>query len=136
MKRIVLNLIIIVTVSFAISLKLDAQINEIFIGKWSFECLLAPAGFNEGIIEIQMDSVFTQYSGRDYRFSSSWVKMENDTLIFNVDINGEMVVCRLLAVEENKLKGIAGTMEDESPLILTKKEDVPYYSVRDLQARP
>ena len=131
MKRIVLNLIIIVTVLFAISWKLDAQINETFVGKWSFECLLAPAGFNEGTIEIQLDSVFTQYSGRDYRFSSSWVKMENDTLIFNVDINGEMVVCRLLAVEENKLKGIAGTMEDESPLILTKKEDVPFYSARD-----
>ena len=86
MKRIVLNLIIIVTVSFATSWKLDAQINETFIGKWSFECLLAPAGFNEGTIEIQLDSVFTQYSGRDYRFSSSWVKMKNDTLIFNVAI--------------------------------------------------
>jgi hypothetical protein len=136
MKRIVLNLIIIVTVSFTISWRLDAQINETFIGKWSFECLLAPAGFNEGLIEIQMDSVFTQYSDRDYRYSSSWVKMENDTLIFNVDINGEMVVCRLLAVEENKLTGTAGNMEDESPLILTKKEDVPYFSARDWETRP
>jgi hypothetical protein len=136
MKRIVLNLIIIVTVSFTISWRLDAQINETFIGKWSFECLLAPAGFNEGLIEIQMDSVFTQYSDRDYRYSSRWVKMENDTLIFNVDINGEMVVCRLLAVEENKLTGTAGNMEDESPLILTKKEDVPYFSARDLETRP
>jgi hypothetical protein len=135
MKRIVLNLIIIVTISFAFSWKLNAQVNEKFIGNWSFECLLAPAGFNEGLIEIQMDSVFTRYPGSDYRFSSRWVKMENDTLIFNVDINGEMVVCRLLAVEENKLAGTAGTMEDESPLILTKKEDVPYYSARDLETR-
>ncbi len=136
MKRIVLNLIIIVTISFALSWKVDAQINETFIGNWSFECLLAPAGFNEGLIEIKIDSVFTRYPGSDYRFSSIWVKMENDTLIFNVDINGEMVVCRLLAVEENKLTGTAGTMEDESALILTKKEDVPYYSVREVETRP
>jgi hypothetical protein len=131
MKRIVLNLIFIVTVTFAVSVKMEAQINETFIGKWSFACLLAPAGFNEGIIEIQLDSVFTQYSGRDYRFSSIGVKMENDTLIFNVDIDGEMVECRLLAVGENKLTGMACTIEDASPLILTKKEDVPYYSARD-----
>jgi hypothetical protein len=131
MKRLVLNLIIIVTISFTFSWKVDAQIKETFLGKWHFECLLIPAGFNEGLIEIKMDSVFTQYSGRDYRFSSICVKMENDTLIFNVDINGEIVVCRLLAVSENKLKGIAGTIEDESPLILTKKEDVPYYSAKD-----
>lgn len=132
MKKIVLNLIIIVTISFALSWKLEAQINKTFLGNWSFECLLAPAGFNEGLIEIQMDSVFTRYPGSDYSFSSSWVKMKNDTLIFNVEINGEMVVCRLLAVDENRLKGTAGTMEDESPLILTKKEEDLFYSVRDL----
>ena len=131
MKKIILNLIIIVTLSFAISWKLDAQINEAFIGNWSFECLLVPAGFNEGLIEIRKDSVFAQYSGRDYRFSSIHVKMENDTLIFNIDVNGETVVCRLLAVEENKLTGIAGTIEDESTLILTKKDEVPYYSAKD-----
>jgi hypothetical protein len=130
MKRTVLNLIIIV-VLFAISWKLDAQIKDPFIGKWSFECLLAPAGFNEGLIEIQKDSVFTRYSGRDYRFSSSRVRMADDTLVFNVDINGELVVCRLLAVKENKLTGKAGNKEDESPLILTKKEDVPYYFARE-----
>jgi hypothetical protein len=131
MKKLILNLIIIITISFAISSKLNAQINKTFIGKWSFECLLAPAGFNEGIIEIKTDSVFTQYAGRDCRFSSVWVKMKNDTLIFKVDINGERVVCRLLPVEGNKLAGIADTMEDESPLILTKKEDVPYYFALD-----
>jgi hypothetical protein len=136
MKKIVLNLIIIATAAFVISSNLDAQVNETFIGKWRFECLLAPAGFNEGLIDIQPDSVFAQYSGRDYRFSSSWVKMKKDTLIFNVDINGEMVVCRLLAVAGNKLTGIAGTLEDESPLVLTKKVDVPYYSATDLQKKP
>jgi|WetSurMetagenome_2_1015567.scaffolds.fasta_scaffold434854_1 hypothetical protein len=131
MKRIFLNLIILVTLSFAISLKLDAQIKEAFIGKWSFECLLVPAGFNEGLIEIRKDSVFVQYSGRDYRFSSNWIRMENDTLTFKIDINGDIVVCRLMAVAENKLKGIAGTIEDESPLILTKKEVVPYFFAKD-----
>jgi hypothetical protein len=131
MKKIILYLIIIVTLSFAMSWKLEAQINEAFIGKWSFKCLLIPAGFNEGLIEIQRDSVFAQYAGRDYRFSSSWVKMEKDTLNFSIDINGEKVVCRLMAVEENKLTGIAGTIEDESTLILTKKENVPYFSARD-----
>jgi hypothetical protein len=135
MKKIVLNLIIIVTLSFAVSWKLDAQINETFIGKWSFECLLAPAGFNEGLIEIQRDSVFTEYSGRDYWFSSGRVKMEKDTLIFKVDINGESVVCRLFAAEENKLTGTAFTMDDKSALILTKKEVVPYYSVREWETR-
>jgi hypothetical protein len=57
--------------------------------------------------------------------------MEKDTLNFSIDINGEKVVCRLMAVEENKLTGIAGTIEDESTLILTKKENVPYFSARD-----
>jgi hypothetical protein len=136
MKNIVLNLLFIVTLSLAISWKLDAQINETFIGKWSFESLLAPAGFNEGLIEIRMDSVFTQYSGRDYRFSSDRVKMENDSLIFRVDIDGEMVLCRLFAVEENKLTGTAVTMEDKSALILTRKDVVTYYSVREWETRP
>jgi hypothetical protein len=136
MKRIVINLIIIVTVSFMISLEMDAQINETFIGNWNFECLLAPAGFNEGLIEIQTDSVFTMSSDMKYRLSSNCLKMKNDTLIFHVEVNGEMVFCRLLAVGDNKLAGTAGSMEDESPLILTKKEDVPYYSSRDGETRP
>jgi hypothetical protein len=136
MKKIVLNLIIIGTVSFVMALKMDAQINGTFIGNWNFECLLAPAGFNEGLIEIQTDSVFAMSSDMKYRVSSSWIKMKNDTLIFNVDINGEMVLCRLLAVGDNKLTGTAGSMEDESPLILTKKADVPYYSSGDLETRP
>ena len=136
MKKIVLNLIIIVTVSFVISYRMDAQINETFIGNWNFECLLAPAGFNEGLIEIQTDSVFAMSSDMKYRVSSNWVKMKNDTLIFKVDINGEMVLCRLLAVGDNKLTGTAGSMEDESPLILTKKVDAPYYSSREWKTRP
>ena len=136
MKKIVLNLIIIVTASFVISWKLDAQINETFIGNWNFECLLAPAGFNEGVIEIQTDSVFTMSPDMKHRLSSNCVKLKNDTLIFHVDINGEMVLCRLLAVGDNKLTGTAGSMEDESPLILTKKEEVPYYSSRDIETRP
>jgi hypothetical protein len=136
MKRIVLNLIIIVAVSFVISLKMDAQINETFIGNWNFECLLAPAGFNEGLIKIQTDSVFTMSSDMKHRLSSDCVKMKNDTLIFHVDINGEMVLCRLLAIGDNKLTGTAGSMEDESPLILTKKEVVPYYSSRDRETMP
>ena len=74
MKRIVLNLIIIVTASFIISMKTDAQINETFIGKWNFECLLAPAGFNEGLIEIQTDSVFTRYQGMENKFLPSGLR--------------------------------------------------------------
>jgi hypothetical protein len=136
MKRIVLNLIIIVAISFIISLKTDAQINETFTGNWNFQSLLAPAGFNEGLIEIRTDSVFTMSSDMKYRLSSNSVQMKSDTLIFQVDINGEKVLCRLLAVGDNKLRGTAGSLEDESPLILTKKEDFPYYSSRDRETRP
>ena len=62
--------------------------------------------------------------------------MENDTLIFSVDINGELVLCRLLAVEDNRLTGTADTLEDESALILTKREELPYYSASDRETRP
>jgi hypothetical protein len=116
-------IIIIVSVLSVISFRVDAQINEVFTGNWNFECLLAPAGFNSGLIEIQSDSVFTKYTGMNYRFPAVRVKMGNDTLIFNIEVNGGMVQCRLQAVDQNKLIGTAGTMEDEAPLILTKKEE-------------
>jgi hypothetical protein len=41
---------------------------------WNFEALTAPAGFNPGIYDIKQDSIFTSFSGENFRFLSAWIK--------------------------------------------------------------
>ena len=123
MKSKVLQLVLIITVILSESLPAEAQINGIFTGTWNFECSLAPEGFNTGMIDIQIDSIFTTYSSIKYRFPSIWVKIDGDTLNYIVEVKGENVLYRFYANGQDKLKGNAETPLGPSPLILTKKEE-------------
>ena len=123
MKSKVLQLVLIITVILSESLPAEAQINGIFTGTWNFECSLAPEGFNTGMIDIQIDSIFTTYSSIKYRFPSIWVKIDGDTLNYIVEVKGENVLYRFYANGKDKLTGNAETPLGPSPLFLTKKEE-------------
>jgi hypothetical protein len=123
MKSKILQLFIIATIFLTGSLSAKAQIKKFCIGKWDFECPSAPEGFNSGIIDIHKDSVFTTFVSATYKFPSIWVKVNNDSLNYKVDINGEEVLYSLKVENKDTLNGKAVTNYGESPLTLTKKTD-------------
>jgi hypothetical protein len=123
MKNKFLQMLLLVFALLSVSACVQAQIEKTFVGEWNFECPGAPDGFNTGIIEIKKDTVFTQYSSFTYKFPSTWVKISNDTLIYPTDVNGELVISRLVAKTFENLTGTAGTLDGLSSLILTRRTE-------------
>jgi hypothetical protein len=123
MKSKMLQIIIIISTVFSISLPAAAQMKRIYIGSWNFECTLAPEGFNKGRIDIQNDSIFTTYSSKIDRFPSLWVNTDGDTIIYIVEVNGENVLYRFCSAGKDRLTGTAETPLGTSLLVLTKKEE-------------
>jgi hypothetical protein len=107
----------------AISKPALAQVNKSIIGVWNFQCPSAPEGFNSGNIDIRKDSVFTTFISSTYKFPSLWAKTKNDSLIYNVDINGEEVLYSLKIEKNDTLNGYASTSYGVSSLILTRKSN-------------
>jgi hypothetical protein len=113
-------------------INLSAQMNKIkkdVKGKWLFEAPYAPEGYKSGIIEVTLTdnkySTIIVFNGKENKFAGEKVKFENDSLSFNVFIDNQVVVVRLMISEETKMTGKVVYSEGEVPLSLTlekKKE--------------
>lgn len=121
MKLKALQFILLASFVFSFSKSSLAQINKSITGIWDFQCPFAPEGFNTGTIDIRKDSVFTTFISSTYKFPSQWVKIEFDSLLYNVDINGEEVLYSLKVENKDTLNGKASTSYGVSSLILTRK---------------
>ncbi len=130
MKRKILQLIFILSLSISGSYLAKAQVNESCIGIWYFECPYAPEGFNKGTIDIRQDTVFTTFASMAYKFPSSWVRENDDSLFYNVNINGDEVLYILKNSDNKMLSGEAVTSYGKSPLILTRKQNTELASSR------
>lgn len=109
MKNIYFGLLSVILILITGSFTATAQIRNHYLGEWNFRCPEASDGFDNGIIRITDDSVYTEYPGLRYIFSSNWIKLTNDTLCFNVGMEGQSVACKIKFENENILSGYLET---------------------------
>jgi hypothetical protein len=106
-----------------ISIAVNAQKIDHFIGNWDFNTLTGAVGYETGIMEIEKDAVVTTFSGIENTYPSDWAAFEADTFKFNFDVDGDYVKCYLKVADESNLKGYCKWDTGESVVILTRKTD-------------
>jgi hypothetical protein len=93
-------------------------------GKWKFEAPYAPEGFTSGTIEVGFAE--NKYSasilfGSEYKIQGEKVTFENDTVNFNVFLEGNDIAIKLKMDSATKMTGKASYFEGDIPLTLTKE---------------
>jgi hypothetical protein len=105
------------------SLSLNAQVKKTYLGDWSFDAPSAPEGYISGIITLKKDSSFMQFTDGYYRYPSSWLKAKSDSIIYQSNIDGEIVLFSLKIKDKTNIAGDAVWSSGQTVMILTKKED-------------
>jgi len=105
------------------SLCLNAQVNKSYQGKWNFETPAAPEGYTSGIVTMKKDSSYMQFDGGYYIYPSSWVKAKSDSIIYESNIDGEIVLFSLKIKDKTNITGDAVWSSGQTVMILTKKEE-------------
>lgn len=123
MKRKIIQSFILVSILLSGSLSTNAQIKPAYIGNWSFETPAAPEGFTSGILTLNKDTVFMAFTDGTTRFPSNWIKVTNDSIIYESDIDGTIVLFSLKIQDKSKITGNAVWNEGETIMNLTKKDD-------------
>jgi hypothetical protein len=108
-------------VGFLAPLSTSAQSVNHLLGDWNAEAPEAPPGFNTSIMTVHEDSVFTTFAGETIIYSSTLIRFNADSLIF--EINGLDVLCTLKVEDKNKMTGNAVWEGGETRLFLTKQEN-------------
>jgi len=70
---------------------------------------------------LKQDSAIMTFDGYE-KFPSSWVKVKNDSIIYEVDFGDTNVVFSLKVIDDNTMSGKAVWDEGETPILLTKTE--------------
>jgi hypothetical protein len=122
MKNIYLRLFCLFLILMTRTLTANAQIKDSCIGEWNFKCPDVSEGFDSGIIKITTDSVYTEYPGRRYTFSSKRVDFINNTLCFNVEIDGQQNICKIISKDANIFSGYLVTNSGTFPIVLIKAD--------------
>jgi hypothetical protein len=102
---------------------LMAQQKVSFSGDWNFEAPAAPEGYNRGVVTFEKDSSFIIFSDGYYVYPSNWLEVKGDSILYESDIDGMIVLFSLKIDEKTKISGNAVWYDGESSLNLTKKED-------------
>jgi hypothetical protein len=94
-------------------------------GKWKFEAPYAPEGYTSGIIELTLaDNAYSNsisFTGNDYKIPADKTKVEQDSISFSINVEGNDVSVSLKIEEANKMSGKALYAGGEIPLILTRE---------------
>jgi len=121
-----INFIIAVAVCISAASAKNPQTISNPVGLWKFETPYAPEGFTTGIIEVGFAdnkySATINFPQADYRLQGERVKLENDTLLFSVWVEGDDVNINLKMESNVKMTGKAVYSEGEIPLTLIKEE--------------
>jgi hypothetical protein len=97
-----------------------SQIKEIYTGDWKFEAPNAPEGSQKGNVVIKTDAVVMSFD-EFMQFPSEWLKVRNDSIIYEVAFDDTTVRFSLKVNDTNKMTGKAVWDDGETPVILTKK---------------
>lgn len=128
MKKVIL-LVLSLVLSLPVVTAQNNQVKKDPVGKWKFEAPYAPEGYTSGTIEVGLAdkkySVAMYFTSNETKYSGEMVRYENDTLTFNVLVEGNDVVVTLKLEDLTKMAGKAVYSEGEVPLTLTKVVDKP-----------
>ena len=99
-----------------------AQMQKTYTGDWKFEAPDSPEGSTFGIVTLKQNSAIMTFDGYE-KFPSSWVKVKNDSIIYEVDFGDTIVVFSLkVNKDDNTMSGKAVWDKGETPILLTKTE--------------
>ena len=104
-----------------VSIVTFAQIQKTYTGDWKFEAPDSPEGSTSGIVTLKQNSAIMTFDGYEI-FPSSWVKVKNDSIIYEVAFGDTNVVFSLKVIDDNTMSGKAVWDEGETPILLTKTE--------------
>jgi len=125
MKKHLLLILSVIPFLSVIASSQESKVEKIIVGKWLFQAPYAPDGYKDGTIEIgyaeKKYSAIMIFSVGENKFVGDRVRFENDTLYFNVFIEGQNVVVKLKDQDETKMTGKAVYNEGVVPLLLTKE---------------
>jgi hypothetical protein len=124
MKRVIYVTLLLLISSSMVSGQ-TGNVKQDLTGKWLFQAPYAPEGYKDGTIEVgyaeKKYSATMIFSVGENKFIGDKVRFENDTLYFNVFIEGQDVVVKLKYDNETKMTGEAVYNEGIVPLLLTKE---------------
>ena len=99
------------------------------VGSWKFEAPYAPEGYQSGMIEVgftdKQYSTSMMFTGNEFKLPGEKVKFENDSLFFNIYVEGQDISVSLKLESPTKMVGKAVYSEGEVPLTLTKEVKEP-----------
>jgi hypothetical protein len=98
----------------------DSSISELYTGDWEFSAPDAPEGSTEGNITIKSDGVIMTFDDL-VAFPSSWVRVRNDSLIYQMDFDLATVRFSLKVIDKDNMTGKAVWKEGQTAVILRKK---------------
>lgn len=121
MKNLPSKMLFSLILGLAVTLTLNAQTPDKFIGTWDQDAPDA-SEYETAKVVIDKQAITTTFSNGSQN-TAEQVKYESDTLKFNMDVDGEWVTCYLVVKDKNNLKGYATWSSGESDLILTRTKD-------------
>ena len=121
MKNKTLRSFLVICALLIASYSANAQINKAYAGSWSFTAPSAPEGYVSGIIELKKDSALMTFTDMTYKYPSNWIRVSNDSLIFETTINNDLVRFSL-KLDRTRITGNAVWSDGETEMALTKKE--------------
>jgi hypothetical protein len=96
------------------------------VGKWIYEGPTAPEGYTSGKMEFSLtdkkyNAIWTFAGNEENKYPSENIKFSNDSLIFNVMVDGEDVAVALKIEEKSKMTGKAIYSGGEVQMTLTRE---------------
>jgi hypothetical protein len=108
----------------------SAQTNKVKkepVGRWNYDGPAAPEGYTWGTLEFSFaekkySAAWTFNGNEENIYLSDNIKFRNDTLVFNINVDGEDVAVTLKFDEESKMSGLAVYSGGEVPMTLTREK--------------
>lgn len=104
------------------TLTLNAQNKPLQPGTYSFEAPTAPEVYTWGVIEFKKDTVLMKFTGSDFKIPSNWVKSKGDSIYYESDIDGTIVLFSLKVVDKENINGNAVWSDGQTVMILKRKK--------------
>lgn len=126
MKKIGLYLLLLLFCIPVITAAQDGRSKKDPIGKWIYEGPSAPEGYTYGKMEFSVadkkfNATWTFAGNEENKYSSDNIKFKNDTLSFNVYVDGEDVAVTLKLEDKSKMTGKAIYSGGEVPMTLIRE---------------
>jgi hypothetical protein len=121
------KLLAILVISFLSLITVSGQDSTVKInpvGTWKFEAPYAPEGYSSGTLVFSLADQKTtaqmNFAGNGNKFPAEKLIISNNSLTFNVYVEGNTVAVTLKSEDQTKMSGKAVYSEGEVPLTLTK----------------